>query len=311
MDKSVFSTCLWTGVSLFACTDPGVSDRVVLDQNDRVVPAMPNNILLYQEAVYQALQFFANKGYRQYDNSLVVRYDVRNIPLKIDTKRFPNMKSTVDSYSFDNVRPVDLLDINIGSNRGLIAIIRGLFDERKMGLEDQCQRYTTLNVDENIFWRVLKVITACLALFFCMVFLCMFQLLLLLLFQVMYDTSNAGRRLRRYMGVSLAWWHSFKWATKRIVVTFACDFIAPMFHSLFPTKEINPMKLSHTSACTLLSYIRLAYPSFRQPLEAALANPVLLPRQKEILQNLLYLCEFFIPVVISLLVVVIVLSWVC
>lgn len=157
MDKSVFSSCLWTGVSLFACTDPSLSDRVVLDQNHRVVPAMPNNILLYQEAVYQSLQFFVERGYRQYDNSLVVRYDVRNIPLKIDTKRFPDMKRIVDSYGFDNVRPVDLLDINIGSNRGLIAIIRGLYDDRKMGLEDQCDRYTTLNVDENIFWRVLKV----------------------------------------------------------------------------------------------------------------------------------------------------------
>lgn len=113
----------------------------------------------------------------------------------------------------------------------------------------------------------------------------------------MYDRSDAGRNLRRYMGVSLAWWHSFKWATKRIVVVFACDFIAPMFHSLFPTKELSPMKISHTSACTLLSYIRLAYPSFRGALEAALANPVLLPRQLAILRNLSYLCEFFIPVV--------------
>jgi hypothetical protein len=97
----------------------------------------------------------------------VVRYDVRNIPLKIDTKRFPDMKRTVDSYGFDNVRPVDLLDINIGSNRGLIAIIRGLYEERKMGLEDQCDRYTTLNVDENIFWRVLKV--PCPHVFLCLI----------------------------------------------------------------------------------------------------------------------------------------------
>lgn len=157
MEKSVFSTCLWTGVSLFGCTDTKLSDTVVVDSNDCVVPAMPPDILMYQPSVSIALQYFLDKGYRQYDGSLVVQYDVRNIPLKIDTKRFPNMQPIVDSYSFDNVRPVDLLDINIGSNRGLIAVLRGLYEDKKMGSEMDCQRYTTLNVDENIFWRVLKV----------------------------------------------------------------------------------------------------------------------------------------------------------
>ena len=114
---------------------------------------------------------------------------------------------------------------------------------------------------------------------------------------MMYDRSNAGLPLQRFMGVSLAWWHNYKWATRRILIVFALDFIAPMFHFLFPAREFSMMKTSHTAGTTLLSYIRLAYPAFRQQLQSALANPVLNVRQKTLLTNLMHLCEFFIPVV--------------
>ena len=113
----------------------------------------------------------------------------------------------------------------------------------------------------------------------------------------MYDRSGAGHRLRDYMGVSLAWWHNYKWATKRLLIVFNLDFIAPFFHFLYPSKQFDVMKISHTSATTYLSYIRLAYPRFRNNLKTALDDPVLLPRQRAILQNLFDLCEFFIPVV--------------
>ena len=99
------------------------------------------------------------------------------------------------------------------------------------------------------------------------------------------------------MNVSLAWWHNYKWASKRILVVFGLDFIAPMFHFLFPARSFDVMKISHTSTTTLLSYIRLAYPSFRSQLQEALADPILEPRQNVMLTNLLHLCEFFIPVV--------------
>lgn len=113
----------------------------------------------------------------------------------------------------------------------------------------------------------------------------------------MYDSEGYGRNLRKYMGVSLAWWHSFNWATKRILVVFNTDFIAPMFHSMFPEVTFRVDQTSHAAGCTYLSYIRLAYPSFQQQLAAALAMPLLQPNQRTILTNLLHLCEFFIPVV--------------
>lgn len=113
----------------------------------------------------------------------------------------------------------------------------------------------------------------------------------------MYDRSGGGERLRTYAGCSLAWWHSYKWATKRIMIVYASDFIAPFFHYLFPDRQFDASKCSHTSATTLLSYIRLAYPQFRTFLQQQLAKPTITIKQRTILQNLQHLCEFFIPVV--------------
>lgn len=113
----------------------------------------------------------------------------------------------------------------------------------------------------------------------------------------MYDRSNGGRMLRTYAGCSLAWWHSYKWATKRIMVVYATDFIAPLFHYLFPDRQFDPMKSSHSASTTILSYIRLAYPRFKDSLQQALGVATISVRQRTILQNLQHLCEFFIPVV--------------
>jgi hypothetical protein len=115
--------------------------------------------------------------------------------------------------------------------------------------------------------------------------------------QIMYDRSNGGRMLRTYAGCSLAWWHSYKWATKRIMVVYATDFIAPLFHYLFPDRQFDPMKSSHSASTTILSYIRLAYPRFKDSLQQALGVATISVRQRTILQNLQHLCEFFIPVV--------------
>ena len=32
----------------------------------------------------------------------------------------------------------------------------------------------------------------------------------------MYDNSNSGLPFRKYTSLSLAWWHSYKWASKQL-----------------------------------------------------------------------------------------------
>jgi len=113
----------------------------------------------------------------------------------------------------------------------------------------------------------------------------------------MYDRTGAGSQLRKYTICSLAWWHSYKWATKQIIKVFASDFIAPWFHHLWPEREFSHTKASHPANSTYLSYIRLAYPTFRGELERVMALDGHNLRQKTLLTNLNDLCQFFIPVV--------------
>jgi hypothetical protein len=117
----------------------------------------------------------------------------------------------------------------------------------------------------------------------------------------MYDRSGAALRLQKYMGVSLAWWHSYKWATKKIMQVFGKDIIAPMFHHLFPDREYAPEKMKLPAHQNYLTFIRLAYPSFRVQLNNSLSRRDLTTRQRHVLQNLSDLCEFFIPAVLILL----------
>ena len=55
----------------------------------------------------------------------------------------------------------------------------------------------------------------------------------------MYDVSNCGKAFRKLTPVSLAWWHSYKWAAKLLFKVFAADFLAPYYHHLFPTQAFH------------------------------------------------------------------------
>jgi hypothetical protein len=113
----------------------------------------------------------------------------------------------------------------------------------------------------------------------------------------MYEKSNAGARLRKYTFCSLAWWHSYKWATKEVVKVFSSDFLGQWFHSLWPDRDWDAAKISHPARTTYLSYIRLAYPQFKSLLDRAMAMQGLNQRQITLFTNLKDMCEFFIPAV--------------
>ena len=118
------------------------------------------------------------------------------------------------------------------------------------------------------------------------------------IWQVLYDKSDAGQYLRKYCHVSLALWHNYKWATSKILYVFGRDFIAPYFHTLFPDRFINITNMSHSQTVTLLSYMRLSYPSFREELKNAVDNDTIRGRRKINIANMYCLFEYCIPVVI-------------
>ena len=100
------------------------------------------------------------------------------------------------------------------------------------------------------------------------------------------------------MGWSLAWWHNYKWATYRIMSVFGVDFIAPLFHNLFPDRSFDVKKMSVPAATAILSYIRLSYTSVKPELDAAIAlGNTVNPTFMILLLNLRDLFEYFIPVV--------------
>jgi hypothetical protein len=159
ISKDVFASCLWTGVTINQYTGPEVDVSVRYDVDNKVIRAMPENLLSTRDAVSVGVKSIYDEGMQYFHTSLAHRYNVTNVPLKIDVKRFPEMKNTIDSNknSTKQINPYKLIKLNIGSNRGLLAILRQFQDDHKMNLADTCTEYHTLNLDENIFYRTLKV----------------------------------------------------------------------------------------------------------------------------------------------------------
>ena len=94
--QHVYHSCLWTGTAVFVCEDPNISTDLCTQPDGTVVPAMPDDITEFQDDVFNAVQYIVNNSRKYYDDSLVLKYDVRNVPPKIDTKRFPHLAHVVD-----------------------------------------------------------------------------------------------------------------------------------------------------------------------------------------------------------------------
>ena len=100
------------------------------------------------------------------------------------------------------------------------------------------------------------------------------------------------------MGWSLAWWHNYKRATYRIMHVFGVDFIAPLFHNLFPDRNFDVKRMSVPSATAILSYIRLSYTNVKADLDAAInMGNRIHPAQMILLLNMRDMFEYFIPTV--------------
>ena len=157
--KGVYSSCLWTGMAVFS--DPrqaGLDDRVQR-VNGRAIPAMPDRITQHSQQVLDGLRFVHAEGRNYLHRSLVQKFGVNNIPLKIMDASDRAHQHTDATHSMRIVHPMKLLDKNIGSNPGLVSILKeDIHDRYGMG-NDECNTYVNLNVDENIFWRILKVLS--------------------------------------------------------------------------------------------------------------------------------------------------------
>ena len=79
---------------------------------------------------------------------------------------------------------------------------------------------------------------------------------------------------------------------------FGVDFIAPLFHNLFPDRNFDVKRMSVPSATAILSYIRLSYTNVKADLDAAInMGNRIHPAQMILLLNMRDMFEYFIPTV--------------
>ena len=115
----------------------------------------------------------------------------------------------------------------------------------------------------------------------------------------MYDSSGIGLRLKERVFVSLGLWHTYKQANLKIYLKYAPTVMAPLFHFLFPGTKFYP-KPRLVQVVTMLTYIRLSYRSWRKTLQQMMQDLLSVPEaSRNQVQNLHWLCEWFIPVVIA------------
>ena len=156
-----YNSCLWTGYAAFVVDDDRVKTSILKNHRGQIVQGMPTDPCDAERVsqVIDGLQYVHADMRSYYDGSTVKRFDVRNVPPKIDTKRHIDMKHIVEDpkNSTQNVHPLKLFKKNIGSNEGLISVLSDIAATYGL-INNTCSDYVILNVDENIYWRIMKVL---------------------------------------------------------------------------------------------------------------------------------------------------------
>ena len=150
---------LWTGVAVFSDSKCNSIDHSVrTDDLNTIIPAMPPTICANRSEVLQGLRFVHDKGKQFLPDSLVHKFGVNTVPLQItDPEDMQQNQHSQQDHSMHMVFPYKMINKNIGSNVGLVSILRRDFYDVNGMDSDDCKNYVCWNVDENIFWRTLKV----------------------------------------------------------------------------------------------------------------------------------------------------------
>ena len=152
---------LWTGVGINVYDGPPLDLQVRRRADGSIVEIMPGRLDEYRDAVIEGMRLIDRQGMEYLDVSLVHRWDVYNIPVKpvVDADRWPHEYEalTTGRDSMDWYIPFNLLPENIGCNQGLLTIFRRHCVENNALVRDAATHYTIINVDCDIFLRLLKV----------------------------------------------------------------------------------------------------------------------------------------------------------
>lgn len=293
MDREKFANLAWSVHGVKRWDKAG--DLRYCVRGGEPIPAMPDleYILAAQfaDATAATLAIYPI-GY--YTGSLCSIRQVTRIPIKPPAwtpDEASHLARSEDGLAY--FYPVDVYESNISSTAGLLRVFQRCQEVDGFGVSggrrDQC--YSILLVDIAIFWSL---------------FLILFNFPLL-------------APIRHDLFLVLGPWHTYQHAHRLIWQEFRQTFLAPAFFSVCPGKVLFfAPKLQESS--TFLSWLRLAYPDFRDELLQAVATsrnqyrdtmlsyaqhikerkesmPAVTRARYVHLCNLLYLFEFVVPVV--------------
>ena len=298
ISKAALRDALWTGVALREYAPDDVSLDIV-HRRGFEVSAMPERPFADLHFMLQTLvQVTEDEGEMPhlYDSSLMRMWGVNSVPVTPRREKLPAdtlaaLRRAPDRLS--NFYPTGLMKMNVGSNIGLARVMKQLLIDHghlPVDPDNNPAKYMVMTVDINIFDRIIKVIYIIPR--HDALYATSSQYT-----QMMYDMSGGGQRLRQYTSVSLAWWHSFKHGVGTIWRAFANTIWAPLWHRLYPSSRFYVKARGPQEASMHLLFMERAYPYFREELKEALTNEDVEPAGKAMLENILFLCEYAIPVV--------------
>ena len=160
VDNGAFRDCYWTGKAFrtfISSNRSGIVNSISI-VNNAPVPGMPNDLFTagIRGGIFATMARVFGHSWKKYQQSLVTRYNVNNIPCKpvVDVMDpvYPILKRKPDGLR--EFYPEEILPQNIGSNRGLLVILKQMSDDRSAA----STKYELLCCDCNIFMRIIKVI---------------------------------------------------------------------------------------------------------------------------------------------------------
>jgi len=115
--------------------------------------------------------------------------------------------------------------------------------------------------------------------------------------QMMYDPSDGLKRFRKFNGVNLAWWHSFKYGANVIWKEFANEVWGPLWHFLYPAHSFFKKTGKLSATLVHMLYVHMAYPSIEAQLDKLLEDDRISTAAMVMAQDLSFLMKVAIPVV--------------
>ena len=160
-DKDTFTQFNWTGEAVRPYKGLNVPNLKVEYKNLAVVPAMPDRPFDMMDQVKLCLKEIVSRGEFYYDESLVKRFNVTRIPLKlvVDEQKnqiwFKTLAASVDGLR--HLRPKGIRDIPIGTNDALMKYFMELRDYQTSKNITNRSKYYIFSTDMNIYQRINKV----------------------------------------------------------------------------------------------------------------------------------------------------------